>query len=153
MPSVLSSPRDHGRRGKDCMPYVPGHGVRSLFQGTVISRRRQSTGCLVNKGDAMRIVNYVGLEQRGSQKWAVMVKAVLTIGTALLGSIATTPMTAQVQLPTVNLEDTNFEDGFAGPGLLLEEFPDVYVADTLKDSNAGAGSLVVATSVTGIARA
>jgi len=34
--------------------------------------------------------------------------------------MATTPMTAQVQLPSVNLGDTNFEDGFAGPGLLLE---------------------------------
>ena len=28
-------------------------------------------------------------------------------------------------LPGVNLGDTNFEDGFAGPGLLLEEFPEV----------------------------
>jgi hypothetical protein len=31
---------------------------------------------------------------------------------------------AQVSLPTVNLGDTNFEDGIAGPRLLAEEFPD-----------------------------
>jgi hypothetical protein len=30
----------------------------------------------------------------------------------------------QVQLPTVNLGDTNFEDAFGGPGWLLEEFPE-----------------------------
>jgi hypothetical protein len=29
---------------------------------------------------------------------------------------------------------TNFEDGFAGRGLLLEEFPDYYDADKLRDS-------------------
>jgi hypothetical protein len=76
----------------------------------------------------------VALKQRGSQKRAIFAKALLTICSALAASVATTPMTAQVQLPTVNLGDTNFEDGFAGPGFLLEEFPDVYLADTLKDS-------------------
>jgi hypothetical protein len=43
--------------------------------------------------------------------------------------------TSRVQLPGVNWGDTNFEDGFAGPGLLLEEFPNVYVSGRLKDSN------------------
>jgi hypothetical protein len=42
---------------------------------------------------------------------------------------------AQVQLPTVNLGDTNFEDGFGGQGWLLEEFPEAYVASELKDSD------------------
>jgi len=41
---------------------------------------------------------------------------------------------AQVQLPTVNLGLTNFEDGFAVPGWFLQEFPDYYDADKLKDS-------------------
>jgi len=41
---------------------------------------------------------------------------------------------AQVQLPTVNLGLTNFEDGFASPGWFLQEFPDYYDADTLKDA-------------------
>jgi hypothetical protein len=41
---------------------------------------------------------------------------------------------AQVQLPTVNLGLTNFEDGFASPGWLFEEFPDYYDADKLKDA-------------------
>jgi hypothetical protein len=49
--------------------------------------------------------------------------------------MATTLMKAQVQLPAVNLGGTDFEDGIAGPGFLLEEFPDVYVAYTLKHSN------------------
>jgi hypothetical protein len=80
----------------------------------------------------MRIDHYAGLENRGSQKRAILAKAVLA---ALVASIATTPVTAQVQLPAVNLGDTNFEDGFAAPGFLLEEFPEVYVADTFKDSN------------------
>jgi hypothetical protein len=42
---------------------------------------------------------------------------------------------SQVQLPTVNLGDTNFEDAFGGPGWLLEEFPEAYVASELKDSH------------------
>jgi hypothetical protein len=83
----------------------------------------------------MGINSFTAFEQGGSQKRNLLAKAVLTIWTALVGGIATTPMIAQVQLPAVNLGDTNFEDGFAGPGFLLEEFPDVYVADTLKDSN------------------
>ena len=47
---------------------------------------------------------------------------------------AAKPAVAQVQLPTVNLGDTNFEDGFGAPGWLLEEFPGGYVADELRDS-------------------
>jgi hypothetical protein len=43
------------------------------------------------------------------------------------------PPTAQVQLPVVNLGETNFEDGFGAPGWLLEEFPESSVADTLRD--------------------
>lgn len=42
---------------------------------------------------------------------------------------------AQVQLPTVNLGDTNFEDAFGGPGWLLQEFPEAYDADEFKDSH------------------
>src|SRR5216684_3256511 len=42
---------------------------------------------------------------------------------------------AQVQLPTVNLGDTNFEDAFGGPGWLLQEFPEEYVASEFKDSH------------------
>ena len=42
---------------------------------------------------------------------------------------------AQVQLPVVNLGDTNFEDAFGGPGWLLQEFPEADVASELKDSH------------------
>ena len=69
------------------------------------------------------------------ERRALLVRGVLAICAALVGGIAISPMRAQVQLPGVNLGDTNFEDGFAAPGLLLEEFPDVYVSGTLKDSN------------------
>ena len=44
------------------------------------------------------------------------------------------PAVAQVQLPTVNLGDTNFEDAFGTPGWLLEEFPGGYSASEVKDS-------------------
>jgi hypothetical protein len=49
------------------------------------------------------------------------------------------PLAASVQLPVVNLGETNFEDGFGAPGWLLEEFPESYVASELKD---GAGKTV-----------
>jgi hypothetical protein len=42
---------------------------------------------------------------------------------------------AQVQLPAVNLGETNFEDGFAAPGWLIEEFPESYVAGELLDGH------------------
>ena len=47
---------------------------------------------------------------------------------------AANPALGQVQLPTVNLGDTNFEDAFGAPGWLLEEFPSGYTAGELKDS-------------------
>ena len=71
----------------------------------------------------------------GTQRRAIWAEATLAICAVLVVSIATTPMSAQVQLPGVNLGDTNFEDGFAAPRVLLEEFPDVYVSSTLKDSD------------------
>jgi hypothetical protein len=45
------------------------------------------------------------------------------------------PCLAQVQLPAVNLGETNFEDAFGGPGWLFQEFPESYVAGELKDSH------------------
>ena len=54
--------------------------------------------------------------------------------TVFFAAAAANPAVGQVQLPTVNLGDTNFEDGFGAPGWLLEEFPGGYTADELKDS-------------------
>lgn len=51
---------------------------------------------------------------------------------------ATGVCSAQVQLPAVNLGETNFEDAFGGPGWFLQEFPVAYVASKLKDSNGSA---------------
>jgi len=84
------------------------------------------------------------------ERGTLLVRAVLAVCTALLGSIGVPQMAAQVQLPAVNLGDTNFEDGFSAPGFLLEEFPDVYVCDTLKDSNGAnvAGSNTLTTIAT-----
>jgi len=48
---------------------------------------------------------------------------------------ATCVCSAQVQLPTVNLGDTNFQDAFGGPGWLLQEFPEANIATELKDSH------------------
>jgi hypothetical protein len=54
--------------------------------------------------------------------------------TVFFATAAANPAVGQVQLPTVNLGDTNFEDGFGAPGWLLEEFPSGYIAGELKDS-------------------
>jgi hypothetical protein len=80
-------------------------------------------------------IEIVGLlKQIERRRRAVLAKAVFTVCAALPVCFAAAPMAAQVQLPGVNLGDTNFEDGFAAPGFLLEEFPDVYISGTLKDS-------------------
>jgi len=80
--------------------------------------------------------------------------AVFTLAAAILLPLST-PCVAQVQLPTVNLGDTNFEDGFAGPGYLLEEFPGVYSAGEMKDANgrtvAGSNSVTADSTTTHIA--
>src|SRR6266436_4667898 len=54
--------------------------------------------------------------------------------TVFFAATAADPAFAQVQLPTVNLGDTNFQDGFGAPGWFLEEFPGGYAAGELKDS-------------------
>lgn len=54
--------------------------------------------------------------------------------TILFAAVGANPAIAQVQLPTVNLGDTSFEDGFGAPGWFLEEFPGGYTAGELKDS-------------------
>ena len=59
----------------------------------------------------------------------------LFVLTLVFAAAAPDPVLAQVQLPTVNLGDTNFEDAFAGPGWFFEEFPDVYSADAIKGSD------------------
>jgi hypothetical protein len=62
-------------------------------------------------------------------------RAVIILLLALCcGSTMPGPCLAQVQLPTVNLGDTNFEDGFGGKGWLFEEFPEANIASDLKDS-------------------
>ena len=45
------------------------------------------------------------------------------------------PCFAQVQLPTVNLGETNFQDALGLPGWLLQEFPESYVAGELRDAH------------------
>lgn len=54
--------------------------------------------------------------------------------TVFFAATAAGPAVAQVQLPTVNMGDTNCEDGFGAPGWLLEEFPSGYTAGQLKNS-------------------
>lgn len=58
--------------------------------------------------------------------------------TAFFAAAAANPAVAQVQLPAVNLGETNFEDGFAAPGWLIEEFPESYVASELRDGQGNA---------------
>lgn len=68
-------------------------------------------------------------------------------------TVATTRLSyAQVQLPSVNLGETNFEDGFASPGWFLEEFPENYAAGELRNGNGsripGQGRLVTYSTTT-----
>jgi hypothetical protein len=53
---------------------------------------------------------------------------------AVSGGLCSNLCCAQVQLPTVNLGLTNFEDGFGSPGWFLQEFPVYYDAGKLTDS-------------------
>jgi hypothetical protein len=58
----------------------------------------------------------------------------ISLLTVLFAAVGANPAVAQVQLPTVNLGETNFEDGSGAPGWFLEEFPGGYTAGELKDS-------------------
>src|SRR5712671_758312 len=72
----------------------------------------------------------------GRIEGAVPVRTLALLIVAALWALATPGLClAQVQLPAVNLGDTNFEDAFGGPGWLLQEFPDLYFARKLKDSH------------------
>jgi hypothetical protein len=61
----------------------------------------------------------------------------------------------QVQLPAVNLGETNFEDGFAFPGWLVEEFPETYAAGNLRDARGnivpGRGRVITNSTTTHVA--
>ena len=74
---------------------------------------------------------------------------------AFLGLFSAPACCAQVQLPTVNLGETNFEDGFALPGWLLEEFPDTSDAGQLRDARGnripGAGRAIADSATTHVA--
>jgi hypothetical protein len=59
--------------------------------------------------------------------------AVHELVVASLLALAAMTSAAQVQLPAVNLGDTNFEDGFAEPGWFLQEFPFMYFSSALRD--------------------
>jgi hypothetical protein len=79
------------------------------------------------------------IEENLLRKIAGASAAVRTVAFLIVGvfwAFATpSPCFAQVHLPAVNLGQTNFEDGFAAPGWLIEEFPEGYVAGELRDSH------------------
>lgn len=64
-----------------------------------------------------------------------MITSTLAFASVLVGLTGAPTCVAQVQLPTVNLGQTNFEDGFGSPGWLLEEFPMVNSAGELRDAH------------------
>ena len=65
---------------------------------------------------------------------AVVARTVALLIVGVFWAFATPSLCfAQVQLPAVNLGETNFEDGFAVPGWFIEEFPESYVAGELRD--------------------
>jgi hypothetical protein len=75
----------------------------------------------------------------GGNEW----RGALLIVSMFWAAVAPTPCLAQVQLPSVNLGDSNFEDGIALPGWILEEFPETYVSGELRD---GHGNVVPGTN-------
>jgi len=67
---------------------------------------------------------------------AVVARTVALLIVGLFWALATPILClAQVQLPAVNLGETNFEDGFSVPGWFIEEFPESYVAGELRDGH------------------
>jgi hypothetical protein len=87
----------------------------------------------------------------GGNEWR---GALLIVG-VLWAAVTPTRCLAQVQLPSVNLGDTNFEDGIALPGWIIEEFPEIYVSGTLRDGHGnivpGANRLTADTTTTHVA--
>jgi hypothetical protein len=64
-----------------------------------------------------------------------VLRSIAMLSAALLGVLYTPPPCfGQVQLPTVNLGGSNFEDAFGGPGWLFQQFAEADVADELKDA-------------------
>jgi hypothetical protein len=99
-----------------------------------MSRRFSDKVCIITGtgGSVGRAAALAFAHKSASVRTSVI--ACLLIATAL-GSVGIPGRcSAQVQLPTVNLGLTNFEDGFGTPGWLLQEFPDYYHADKRKDS-------------------
>jgi len=78
----------------------------------------------------------VSILPKAQQQGRLLARTVALLMAGMVCALASPVLCfAQVQLPTVNLGDTNFEDAFAGPGWLLQEFPEAYVASELKDSH------------------
>ena len=76
----------------------------------------------------MRSIAVTDIKAGGGELLRIFFLIVLSV------AVAANPAVGQVQLPTVNLGGTNFEDGFGAPGWLLEEFPAGYIANGSKDS-------------------
>ena len=87
---------------------------------------------------------------------AAVLAVAQVIGAAFIASAISSRCFAQeVKLPAVNLGETNFEDAFGSPGWFMQEFPDIYVADELRDNNGdkvrGHNHLVTYDTVTHVA--
>ena len=85
--------------------------------GGVRSKPRSAFSLDIRGDDSMYIDVLAFRKRAEPRRRAVVTKAVFVFCAVLAGAFAATPMAAQVQLPGVNLRDTNFEDGFAAPGL------------------------------------
>jgi len=92
---------------------------------------------LVGMPHAFRASSYVVQTAQGNRTAKGKGDGLLRIFllTVLFAAAGANPAVAQVQLPAVNLGETNFEDGFAAPGWLIEEFPESYVAGELRDGH------------------
>jgi len=114
------------------------HGDEALLKsnkrarfGTQVERprREERRTSIARKIDVLDILRAV--PKHGGLAGRTVVFVLLAL---CFGSAAPFPSYAQVQLPSVNLGETNFEDAFGAPGWLLQEFPEAYIATELKDS-------------------
>jgi len=101
----------------------------SAVAGAMRLRGTRQRGAPTKRSTCLRKMHGDGFVQ--TTKATLQLRVLLTC--VLAGALAKVCF-AQVQLPAVNLGDTNFEHGLGAPGWIVEEFPAGYTASELRDA-------------------
>src|SRR5271167_4574840 len=102
----------------------------SAVAGAMRLRGIRQRGAPTKRGTCLRKMHRKGIVQITKARPQLRVPLICMLAVA-----SAQVCFAQVQLPAVNLGDTNYEHGFGAPGWLLEEFPAGYTASVLKDAH------------------